>query len=86
MNVTFLFAAVFGEGDSTDWEADVEITEEEYQRIENACRKGLDFRDSKDVKDIYNKLLDIASEGLDDDSHAVVYYPKGMEERIWEEE
>ena len=86
MNVTFLFSAVCGKGDSTDWEADVDITEEEYQRIEDACREGLEFRDSEDVEDIYNKLLEIASEGLDDDSYAVVYYPKGMEERIWEED
>ena len=86
MNVTFLFCAVYGEGDSTDWEADVEISEEDYQRIEDACREGMDFRDSEEVEDIYNRLVDIASEGLDEDAYAVVYYPKGMEERIWEED
>ena len=86
MKVTFLFSAVFGKGDSTDWEADVEITEEEYGRIEEACRTGMDFRDCEEVEDIYNILLDIASEGLDEDSYAIVYYPIGMEERIWEEE
>ena len=86
MNVTFLFGTIFGRGDSTEWEADVEITEEEYKRIEDACREGNDFCDSESVDDIYNRLLDIASEGLDGDSYAIVYYPVGMEERIWEEE
>ena len=86
MNVTFIFEAVFGKGDSTDWEADVEITEEEYHRIEEACLSGEEFRDCEEVEDIYNRLVEIASEGMDEDAYAIVNYPKGMEESLWEED
>jgi hypothetical protein len=60
MELTFNFGIVFGKGDSNDWEELVEVTEEEYNRLVDASRSGEDFCRCKAVKDIYDRIYDIA--------------------------
>ena len=58
MKVTFLMGA----GD-VEFEEDVEVTEEEYERLKKALSSGRDFYDCEEVRDIYNRVYDIADEG-----------------------
>lgn len=43
----------------SDWEEDIEVTEEEYERLSIAMETGKDFYDCKEVKDIYDRIYDI---------------------------
>lgn len=57
MNMTFLFGC-----NGNDWEEDVEVTEEEYARLEKAYKEGKDFYRCDAVKDIYDRVWDIANQ------------------------
>ena len=45
-----------------EWEEDVEVTEEEYERLKKALSTGRDFEDCEEVKDIYDRIVEIADE------------------------
>jgi hypothetical protein len=63
MVVTFLFGlSSFG----SDWEEDVELTEEEYERLVKALRTGRDFYHCEEVRDIYNRIHEIADASATD--------------------
>lgn len=57
MLMTFLFGC-----NVNDWEEDVEVTEEEYARLEKAYKDGEDFCRCEAVRDIYDRVWDIANE------------------------
>lgn len=57
MLMTFLFGC-----DGNDWEEDVEVTEEEYKRLQESHDSGEDFYKDESVRDIYEKVYDIAVE------------------------
>lgn len=46
----------WGKGDSTDWEIEVDVTEEEYERLKEVAVEGLEFDEAESVKDIYNRV------------------------------
>ena len=49
-------------GYGNEWEEDVEVTEQEYERLRIALSTGRDFRDCEEVKDIYDRIVDITDE------------------------
>ena len=57
MTMTFLFGC-----NGNDWEEDVEVTDEEYARLERAYKEGTDFYRCEAVKDIYDRVWDIANQ------------------------
>lgn len=59
MYMTFLCGTSYS---PSDWEEDIEVTEEEYERLSTAMKTGKDFYDCDEVKDIYNRIYDIVNE------------------------
>lgn len=57
MIFTFLFGC-----NGNDWEEDVEITEEEYARLNKYYNAGKDFCRCQEIKDIYERVWDIANQ------------------------
>lgn len=57
--LTFKCYCIFGKGDSTDWEQDFELTEEEIVRLREEAENGSSFMNAEDVSDIYERLYDI---------------------------
>lgn len=57
MTMTFLFGC-----NGNDWEEDVEVTDDEYARLEKAYKEGADFYRCEAVKDIYDRVWDIANQ------------------------
>lgn len=79
MLVTFNCSMMNGTGDGTDWDIDVDITEEEYERLKSAKTSGKDFDECEDVADIYNRIYDIANDDatedlIDNDEEFQEYY------------
>lgn len=63
MYMTFLCGTSYS---PSDWEEDVEITEEEYERLVTAKKSGKDFYDCEEVRDIYDRVYDIVNESATD--------------------
>jgi hypothetical protein len=68
-----------GTGDGTDWDIDVDITEEEIERLKKAKNSGKDFQDCEEVADLYDRLYDLANESatedlIDNDEEFQEYY------------
>ena len=59
MYMTFLCGTSYS---PSDWEEDIEVTEEEHERLTTAMKTGKDFYNCEDVKDIYNRIYDIVDE------------------------
>jgi len=59
MYMTFLCGTSYS---PSDWEEEIEVTEEEYERLTTAMKTGKDFYDCEEVKDIYNRIYDIVDE------------------------
>ena len=57
MLMTFLFCCNGGE-----WEEDVEVTEEEYERLQRSYASGKVFYEDESVRDIYHRVWDIANQ------------------------
>ena len=62
MLVTFDYSLNFGKGDSGEAYIEMEITEEEYARLQVAQESGEAFVCCKSVADIYNRAYDLADE------------------------
>lgn len=85
MLVTFEYWYSFGKGDYGESSIEMEITEEEYARLQEAEETGDEFYACKTVEDIYNRAYEIAdmdatatlvTEGiLDDGKKASELYP-----------
>lgn len=57
--ITLKCCCIFGKGDSTDWEQDFDLTEEEITRLKAAAKTGTSFMNADSVSDIYERLYDI---------------------------
>ena len=71
--VTFGCVMHYGKLDASDWEEDIELTDEEYDRLIEAMKNAIaegeeDFFECKEVEDIYYKVydqvVDIATENM----------------------
>jgi hypothetical protein len=67
MLVTFEYSLCYGKGDYGEAYVEAEITEEEYERLQEAQEAGEDFIDCKLVKDIYDRVYDLADEEATND-------------------
>lgn len=67
MRVTFNCMMNCGGGDGSDWDCDIEITEEEFARLKKAKESGKEFGECEEVRDIYMRLFDIADESATED-------------------
>ena len=79
MLITFNCSLMNGTGDGSDWDIDVDITEEEIERLKRAKESGKDFDECEEVKDIYDRLYDIANKSatedlIDNDEEFQEYY------------
>ncbi len=71
--VSFPCWASSGKCDSTDWEWDFEVSDEEYVRLKKAAEREDSFEECQEVEDIYSRLYsemlsEQASVYLDDKS------------------
>lgn len=57
MLMTFHFGCNGGE-----WEEDVEVTEDEYERLQRSYASGKDFYEDESVREIYSRIYDIADQ------------------------
>lgn len=67
MIATFEYTLCYGKGDYGEACVDAEITEEEYERLQTAQESGEEFIDCKLVKDIYDRVYDLADEEATND-------------------
>lgn len=67
MLVTFEYSLCYGKGDYGEAYIEMELTEEEYERFQEAQESGEDFIDCESVKDIYNRAYDLADEEATND-------------------
>lgn len=66
MLVTFEYWYSFGKGDYGESSIEMEITEEEYERLQEAEGTGEEFYACKMVEDIYNRAYELAEEDATD--------------------
>ena len=62
MLVNFEYSIFFGKGDASESYIEMEITEEEYERLKEAEESGEEFMDCESVEDIYNRAYELADE------------------------
>ena len=89
MLVTFNYSISFGKWDGADSAVEMEITEEEFERLQEAQETGEDFEDCELVADIYEKVLELADQDatrdlieadyLDENEKASEMYPITIE-------
>lgn len=56
----------FGPGDSGDSYIEMEVTEEEFERLEAARKSGREFSRCEEVADLYDRAWDLAEEDATD--------------------
>ena len=67
MLITFDYSLSYGKGDSGESYVEMEVTEEEYERLQEAQTSGEEFEDCELVADIYNRVYELADEEATDD-------------------
>lgn len=67
MLVNFNYSISFGKGDGADSYVEMEITDEEYARLQEAQESGEDFEDCELVADIYERVYELADEDATQD-------------------
>ena len=77
MLVTFNYSISFGKGDGADSCVEMEITEEEYARLQKAQESGEDFEDCELVEDIYERVYELADEDATQDLIDAEYLEEG---------
>ena len=75
MYMTFLCGSSYS---PSDWEEDIEVTEEEYERLTSAMETGRSFCDCEEVKDIYNRIYDIVDESA---TNSLLAYDEDIREK-----
>ena len=83
MLVTFNCTLMYDRFGGDDWDIDVNITEEEYERLKKAHNTDVEFRDCDSVKDIYKRIYDIAN---DDATENLLEYDEYFQEEHEENE
>lgn len=77
MLLTFNYSIIFGKGDAADSCVEMEITDEEYERLQEAQESGEDFEDCELVEDIYERVLELADEDATQDLFNEDYLEEG---------
>lgn len=67
MLVTFDYSLCYGKGDYGEAYIEMELTEEEYKRLQVAQESGEEFRCCKLVTDIYDRAYELAEEDATND-------------------
>ena len=67
MLIAFNYSISFGRGDGADSWVEMEITEEENERLQKAQESGEDFEDCELVADIYERVYELADEDATQD-------------------
>ena len=67
MLVTFEYSLFYGKGHYGEACVEVEISEEEYDRLHAAYESGEEFEDCEMVNDIYNRVYEVADEEATND-------------------
>jgi hypothetical protein len=67
MLVTFEYSLFYGKGHYGEACVEAEISEEEYERLHAAYESGEDFINCELVKDIYNRVYEVADEEATND-------------------
>ena len=67
MLVTFDYSIIFGKGDGEESYIEMEVTEEEYERLQSAQESGEEFEDCELVADIYERAYELADEDATQD-------------------
>lgn len=67
MLVTFNYSIIFGKGDGAESCVEMEITDEEYARLQKAQESGEEFEDCELVEDIYERVYELADEDATQD-------------------
>ena len=62
MLVTFDYSLCYGKGDYGEAYIEIELTEEEYARLQEAMESGEEFYECESVKDIYDRAYELAEE------------------------
>jgi hypothetical protein len=85
MLVTFEYSLCYGKGDYGEAYIEMELTDEEYERLQIAQESGEEFFCCESVKDIYDRAYELAEEDatcdlidagiLDKDRRASESYP-----------
>jgi hypothetical protein len=73
MLLTFNYSISFGRGDGADSWVEMEITEEENERLKKAQDSGEDFSDCELVADIYERVYELADEDATEDLRDAEY-------------
>lgn len=73
MLMTFDYSISFGRGDGAESYVEMEITTEEYERIQAAKKSGEDFSDCETVADIYKRVYELADEDATQDLRDAEY-------------
>lgn len=74
----------FGGCDSADWEIEVELTDEEYARLESALQDidieypDVEFYENKELQDIFKKVYALAVEQATADA---LFYNEDLKEK-----
>ena len=73
MLMTFDYSISFGRGDGAESYIEMDITTEEYERIQTAKKSGTDFSNCEFVADIYERLYELADEDATQDLRDAEY-------------
>jgi hypothetical protein len=73
MLLVFNYSISFGKGDGAESCVEMEVTEEEYERLQKAQESGEDFEDCELVQDIYERVYELADEDATQDLRDAEY-------------
>lgn len=77
MLITLNYSISFGRGDGAESYIEMEVTEEEYARLQAAQESGEDFEDCEDVADLYERAYELADEDATQDLLDADYLEEG---------
>ena len=83
-NVEFPCCTNFGGCDSTDWEIEIELTDDEYSKLESALEDidieypDVEFYENEELKDIFNKAY---AEAVRQATIDALYYNDDLKEK-----
>ena len=67
MLVTFNYSIIFGKCDGAESCVEMDITNEEYERLQKAQESGEEFEDCELVNDIYMRVFEIVDQDATQD-------------------
>mgnify|MGYP007130613074 CR=1 FL=1 len=73
ISTPFEYSISFGRGDGAESCVEMEITQEEYERLQEAQESGEDFEDCESVADIYERVYELVDEDATQDLRDAEY-------------